>query len=97
MKLKLRTILIVVDFGNYYNALVNQPIQILFFKKLRRPMKTGRAQFRGVLIWAGGLFIIGSTIVFLLDLDSYWIPATIGFFFILAVIIYLVMGGFGVE
>jgi|GEM_PF-709725 hypothetical protein len=60
-------------------------------------MKTGRAQFRVVLIWVGGLFIIGSTIVFLFNLDSYWIPATIGFFFILAVIIYLVMGGFGVE
>jgi hypothetical protein len=60
-------------------------------------MKTGREWFRIVLIWAGGLYIISSAIIFLYNLNSYWVPAIVGFFFILAVIVYLVMGGFGVE
>ena len=60
-------------------------------------MKTGRARFHDVLMWAGGLYIIGSTIIFLVNIESYWVPAMIGFIFILAIVVYLVMGGFGVE
>jgi len=57
-------------------------------------MKTKRERFRVFLIWSGGLFIIGSTIVFLYNLNSYWVPAGIGCIFIFFVIIYLVWGGF---
>ena len=60
-------------------------------------MKTGRQRFRDVLIWCGGLFIIGNTVIFMFNINSYWAPAMIGFAFILTVIVYLVMGGFGVE
>ena len=60
-------------------------------------MKTGRARFHDVLMWAGGLYIIGSTIIFPVNIESYWVPAMIGFIFILAIVVYLVMGGFGVE
>ena len=57
-------------------------------------MKTKRQRFGEVLIWAGGLFTVGSTILFLFNLDSYWIPAGVGCIFILAVIIYFVSAGF---
>jgi hypothetical protein len=60
-------------------------------------MKTGRERFRDALIWAGGLFIVASTIIFLFNINSYWAPAAVGFIFIIAVIVYLVLGGFGVE
>ena len=60
-------------------------------------MKTGRERFRDVLIWAGGLFIVASSIIFMFNINSYWVPASVGFIFICAVIVYLVMGGFGVE
>ncbi len=60
-------------------------------------MKTRRERFGDVLIWAGGLYIVSSTIIFMFNINSYWAPAMIGFAFILAVIVYLVMGGFGVE
>ena len=60
-------------------------------------MKTGRERFRDVLIWCGGLFIVASIIIFMFNINSYWVPAMVGFIFILAVIVYLVMGGFGVE
>ena len=58
-------------------------------------MKTGRKRFNDILKWAGGLYIIGSTIIFLFNLDSYWVPATLGFIFICAIIVYLVSAGFG--
>jgi hypothetical protein len=58
-------------------------------------MKTGRERFSDILKWAGGLYIIGSTIIFLFNLDSDWVPATLGFIFICAVIVYLVSAGFG--
>ena len=57
-------------------------------------MKTKRERFRVFLIWSGGLFIIGSTIVFLYNLNSYWVPAGVGCIFIFFVIIYFVWGGF---
>ena len=57
-------------------------------------MKTKRAWFRDILIWLGGLYIIGSTVVFLYNLNSYWVPAGLGCIFIFAVIIYFVWGGF---
>jgi hypothetical protein len=57
-------------------------------------MKTGRERFREVLMWAGGLFIVGSTITFLYNINSYWVPAGTGCIFIFAVIIYFVWGGF---
>ena len=60
-------------------------------------MKTGRKRFRIILIWIGGLFITGSTIIFLINIDSYWIPAAIGFIFMLVVIVYFVSGGFTGE
>jgi uncharacterized membrane protein len=60
-------------------------------------MKSGRRRFRDILIWVGGLFIMGATIIFLVNLNAFWVPAIVGFIFILAVIVYLVMGGFGVE
>jgi hypothetical protein len=58
-------------------------------------MKTGRKLFHDVLIWSGGLFIIASTIIFMFNINSYWVPATLGFIFICAVIVYLVSAGFG--
>ena len=60
-------------------------------------MKTGRKRFRFILLWIGSLFITGSTIIFLVNIDSYWIPAVIGFIFLLAVIVYFVSGGFTGE
>jgi ribose/xylose/arabinose/galactoside ABC-type transport system permease subunit len=57
-------------------------------------MKTTRERFRDVLIWAGGLFIISSTVIFLYNINSYWVPAGIGCILILAVVIYFVMKGF---
>jgi hypothetical protein len=60
-------------------------------------MKTGRERFRDVLMWAGGLYIVGSMVIFMFNINSYWVPAGLGFIFVLAVIVYLVMGGFGVE
>ena len=60
-------------------------------------MKTGRKRFRFILLWIGSLFITGSTIIFLINIDSYWIPAAIGFIFMLAVIVYFVSGGFTGE
>ena len=60
-------------------------------------MKTRRERFHDVLIWCGGLFILSGTIIFMFNINSYWVPAMVGFIFMLAVIVYLVMGGFGVE
>ena len=60
-------------------------------------MKSGRRRFRDILIWVGGVFIMGATIIFMVNLNTFWVPAIVGFIFILAVIVYLVMGGFGVE
>ena len=60
-------------------------------------MKTSRERFHDVLIWCGGLFIVGSTIIFMFNINSYWVAAMVGFIFMLAVIVYLVMGGFGVD
>ena len=57
-------------------------------------MKTTRERFRDVLIWTGALFIISSTVIFLYNINSYWVPAGIGCLFILAVVIYFVMKGF---
>ena len=57
-------------------------------------MKTKRERFHDALIWAGGLFIISSTIIFLYNINSYWIPAGLGCLFIFAVILYFVWGGF---
>ena len=58
-------------------------------------MKTGRKLFHDVLIGFGGLFIIASTIIFMFNINSYWVPATLGFIFICAAIVYLVSAGFG--
>ena len=60
-------------------------------------MKTGRERFHDVLMWAGGSFIVGSTIVFLYNLNSFWVPAGLGCLFIFTVIIYFVWGGFTGE
>ena len=60
-------------------------------------MKTGRERFHNVLIWCGGLYIVGSMVIFMFNINSYWVPAGLGFIFVLAAIVYLVMGGFGVE
>ena len=60
-------------------------------------MKTGRKLFHDVLIGSGGLFIIGSTIIFLYNLNSFWVPAGLGCLFIFTVIIYFVWGGFTGE
>jgi hypothetical protein len=57
-------------------------------------MKAKRKQFREVLIWTGGFYIVGSTFIFLYNLNSYWIPAGLGCIFIFAVIVYFVWGGF---
>jgi hypothetical protein len=57
-------------------------------------MKAKRKQFREVLIWTGGFYIISSTFIFLYNLNSYWIPAGLGCIFIFAVIVYFVWGGF---
>ena len=58
-------------------------------------MKTGRERFHNVLIWCGGLYIVGSMVIFMFNINSYWVPATLGLIFIGAVIIYLVSAGFG--
>jgi len=58
-------------------------------------MKTGRKLFHDILVGSGGLFIIGSTTIFWFNIESYWIPALVGFIFICAVIVYLVSAGFG--
>lgn len=60
-------------------------------------MKTGRERFRIVLMWAGGLYIVGSTTIFLFNLPSFWIPAGMGCAFILAVIVYITSAGFMYE
>jgi hypothetical protein len=60
-------------------------------------MKTGRERFHDVLTWVGGSFIIGSTIIFLYNLNSFWVPAGLGCLFIFTVIIYFVWGGFTGE
>ena len=57
-------------------------------------MKTKRAWFHDILISMGGLYIIGSTVVFLYHINSFWVPAGLGCIFIFAVIIYFVWGGF---
>jgi hypothetical protein len=57
-------------------------------------MKTGRILFHDVLIWSEGLFIIASTIIFMFNITSYWVPATLGLIFICAVIVYLITAGF---
>jgi hypothetical protein len=57
-------------------------------------MKAKRKQFREVLIWTGGFYIVSSTFIFLYNLNSYWIPAGLGCIFIFAVIVYFVWGGF---
>jgi len=57
-------------------------------------MKAKRKQFREVLIWTGGFYIVSSTFIFLYNLNSYWIPAGTGCIFLFAVIVYFVWGGF---
>ena len=57
-------------------------------------MKAKRKQFREVLIWTGGFYIVSSTFIFLYNLNSYWIPAGLGCIFLFAVIVYFVWGGF---